>query len=183
MDAKKPVKVLITGGCRSGKSEYALRLAEDHTKKVFIATAEAGDREMAERIERHKKRRGKDWRTVEEPVDLVEALVRSKNNAKVVVIDCLTLWLSNLLVKGDSIERIMDQVDALAQEIGDAEADFIIVTNEVGAGIVPGNELARRFRDLAGLTNQRLAQVCDRVVLMVAGIPLVIKGENHGTIK
>jgi len=183
MSARKHVKVLVTGGCRSGKSEYALRIAEDREKKVFIATAEPGDGEMRERIERHKRRRGSEWRTVEEPIDLGGALAGSKAEADVVVIDCITLWLSNLLVRGDSEESILERVNALAEEVKEASADVIIVTNEVGSGIVPGNELSRRFRDLAGLANQRLTRVCERVVLMVAGISLIVKEEEHGKIE
>jgi len=181
MRVKSHWKVLVTGGGRSGKSEYALRLAEAHANKVFIATAESKDPEMAERIERHKLRRGQGWRTVEEPLDLVAALAEWKSGAEAVVIDCLTLWLSNLLLRGDSPESILNQVQALAQEVEKSSADLVMVTNEVGSGIVPENELARRFRELAGLVNQRLGKVCGRVVLMVAGIPLCIKEEDHGT--
>jgi len=181
MSAQGYWKVLVTGGCRSGKSEYALRLGEGFASKVFIATAEAKDPEMAERIMRHQQRRGEGWRTMEEPLNLPAALAAGGSEAEVVVIDCLTLWLSNLLLRGDSPESILDQIHALAQEVQKASTNLVLVTNEVGSGIVPENELARRFRNLLGLANQRLAEVCNRVVLMVAGIPLVIQEENHGT--
>lgn len=174
------IKALITGGCRSGKSEYALMLAGGSTNKVFIATAEARDQEMAERIERHKLRRGKDWKTVEEPLSLIEALSAYGSEADAVVVDCLSLWLSNMIVRGDNAEYILDRANDLARRVQDAESDLIIVTNEVGYGIVPENEMARTFRDMAGCANQILAGVCSQVILMVAGIPLVIKGDNVG---
>jgi adenosylcobinamide kinase/adenosylcobinamide-phosphate guanylyltransferase len=183
MSAQEILKVLITGGCRSGKSEYALGLAEGSANKVFLATAEGKDQEMCERIERHRLRRGRGWRTVEEPLNLVSALAGYKSEADLIVIDCVTLWLSNLLLRGDSPESILNQINALAREVQSAGTNLIMVTNEVGSGIVPVNDLARRFRDLVGFGNQRLAKVCHRVVLMVAGLPLVIKEENHGTVK
>jgi len=183
MSAGKHVKVLVTGGCRSGKSEYALRTVKGCERKVFIAIAEAKDEEMKERIKRHREKRGKDWRTVEEPIDLGGALAQSKREADVVVIDCITLWLSNLLGRGESDDSIMERINDLARKVKEASADVVIVTNEVGWGIVPGNEVSRRFRDLAGLANQRLAQACDRVVLMVAGMPVVIKEVDHGQVE
>ncbi|MFH1076811.1 MAG: bifunctional adenosylcobinamide kinase/adenosylcobinamide-phosphate guanylyltransferase [Pseudomonadota bacterium] len=181
------IKALITGGCRSGKSEYALGLAEASANRVFIATAEAKDHEMAERIERHKLRRGKGWKTVEEPLNLTAALLEHRNDAGVVVIDCLSLWLSNMILRGDGHEYILAQIKELAQEVQNAASNLIIVTNEVGCGVVPENKMARAFRDLAGCAGQQLACVCSLVVLMVAGIPLVIKENgkrrNYGKTK
>jgi adenosyl cobinamide kinase/adenosyl cobinamide phosphate guanylyltransferase len=172
-------KILITGGCRCGKSTYALNLAEGHTNRVFMATAEARDREMAERIERHKRQRNNTWRTIEEPLELAGSLAREMGPGGLVVIDCLTLWLSNLLVRGDTCESIMDKVNTLTEMIQDTPGNLIVITNEVGWGIVPEHELARQFRDLAGFANQRLAEVCSRVVLMVSGLPVIIKGESR----
>jgi adenosyl cobinamide kinase/adenosyl cobinamide phosphate guanylyltransferase len=172
------IKTLVTGGCRSGKSTFALEQARDYRKKVFIATATGGDEEMKKRIKVHKKTRGPGWRTLEEPFELSRALKKA-GTADFVVIDCLTLWLSNLLCRGDSPKAIEKKVESLAREILKARARVVIVTNEVGSGIVPENELARNFRDLAGLANQRLGQACNQVVLMVAGLPFIVKKGKH----
>ena len=159
--------VLLLGGARSGKSALAARLAADSGAPVsFIATAVAGDAEMAERIRAHRDARPAAWRTVEAPVDLVGA-VRSAAVGDFLVIDCLTLWVSNLLGEGASRAAI----DAAADELVLAlrGRDCVVVTNEVGLGIVPVNELARSFRDVLGSVNARLAESAERAVLMVAG--------------
>jgi adenosylcobinamide kinase/adenosylcobinamide-phosphate guanylyltransferase len=164
--------ILITGGARSGKS----LLAERQTlalgrPAVYIATAEAHDAEMAERIARHQSRRGDDWQTIAAPLELVEAL-DATDGAAPRLVDCLTLWLTNLMLGERDWESA---VAALAAALPRQAAPVILVTNEVGAGIVPENALARRFRDAAGLTNQRIAQACDELWLSVAGHPLRIK--------
>lgn len=168
---------LIIGGARSGKSAHAQSLAEAQAQRtggaaVMIATAEALDDEMAERIARHRAERGAAWRTVETPLELAEAITRL-DPADCAVVDCLTLWLSNLMFA----ERDLGAAtEALLQAAGRAQAEIILVTNEVGMSIVPENALARRFRDEAGRLNRRVAERADQVTVMFAGIPLVLKG-------
>lgn len=169
-------KILVTGGARSGKSDYALRLASRGRRRAFIATARAGDAHMAERISAHKRRRGRAFRTIEEPLNVGGAFEALSGKADVVVIDCLTIWLSNLVMEGKSDKAVLAKARELAREVKRFPGMVILVTNEVGMGIVPDNELGRRFRDLAGSTNQILAKSCDMVVLMSCGIAQVIKG-------
>lgn len=176
----RQIKTLVTGGCRSGKSSFALNMAGDKTDKIFIATAEALDGEMKQRIGRHRKSRGKSWKTIEAPIEVAEAL--AKNHVGVAVIDCVSLWLNNMMMAGMDDVEIEKKVAELAKEIGRAKCSVTVVTNEVGSGIVPENKSARRFRDLLGMANQRLAAACDRVVLMVAGLPLVVKEVTGGRI-
>ncbi|HTM06953.1 MAG TPA: bifunctional adenosylcobinamide kinase/adenosylcobinamide-phosphate guanylyltransferase [Verrucomicrobiae bacterium] len=167
--------VLITGGARSGKSRYAEeRARECGARFLYVATAEPRDDEMARRIAEHRARRGVEWTTVEEPVALQRALAGRSGAFDAAVIDCVTLWLSNLMSRADEIyiQRAVEEFIAAAQLV---DAPLFIVTNEVGSGIVPDNALARRFRDLAGWTNQRLAAAADEVVLVVAGLPVFIK--------
>jgi adenosylcobinamide kinase/adenosylcobinamide-phosphate guanylyltransferase len=169
--------ILITGGCRSGKSRYALDYANQHfSKKVYLATCEALDEEMAQRIEHHKKTRGPEWQTVEEPIEIVDRIRQCQNRADVILLDCITLWLSNLLMKWDLDSRIVDEADKLIDVIGLCQSSLIIVSNEVGMGIVPADPLSRRFRDLSGLISQKIAGVADSVVFMVSGIPMFLKG-------
>lgn len=163
--------ILITGGARSGKSTKALALAAPYAQKLYVATATAGDDEMHDRIERHKAERGADWSTVEEPLDLARAM-RVQPEA-VAVVDCLTLWLSNAMQANLAIEESLDDFIAAALQ---RHAPVIVVTNEVGLGIVPAFESGRRFRDLAGLANQRIAAAADTVWLMVCGLGLRVKG-------
>lgn len=167
--------ILVTGGARSGKSSYAESRARAFGERlVYIATAEAGDDEMAERIAAHKKRRGDRWVTVEEPIELPEALLRRSGAIDCALVDCLTLWLSNLLVGHDE-EFAVEKLAALLRILPGLGFHVVFVTNEVGWGIVPDNPLARKFRDLAGWVNQRIAEAADEVVLMVAGQPMVVK--------
>jgi adenosylcobinamide kinase/adenosylcobinamide-phosphate guanylyltransferase len=163
----------VLGGARSGKSRYAESLiANEPPPWIYVATAEALDQEMTTRIAEHRARREGRWRTIEAPRDLAGALARVPAGAAV-LIDCMTLWLSNLLLAEADIEaEIAGLEDALRRMQGTA----VLVANEVGFGIVPDNALARRFRDLQGRLNQRLAARADRVVLMVAGLPLFVKG-------
>ncbi len=174
------LKTLITGGCRSGKSQYALNLASKlSVRKVFIATAEANDEEMSMRIKKHQKERGPDWVTVEEPLNLVRALKEEKKKqTEIIVLDCITLWISNLLLKPLSPDEILMKVEEVLNYINQSKLKLIFITNEVGAGIVPENELGRKFRDLAGIVNQKFALHFDAVIHMVSGIPMVIK--NNG---
>jgi adenosylcobinamide kinase / adenosylcobinamide-phosphate guanylyltransferase len=166
-----PQLTLVLGGARSGKSRYAeSMIAALPPPWIFVATAEAGDAEMAERIALHRARRGKDWQTIEAPHDLAAALVEIDNAP--VLVDCLTLWLSNRMLAGADVEAETMHFEAA---LASRRAPVILVSNEVGSGIVPDNALARRFRDLQGRINQRIAARAGRVVLMIAGLPLVVK--------
>jgi adenosylcobinamide kinase/adenosylcobinamide-phosphate guanylyltransferase len=168
---------LITGGARSGKSAHALTLAQQApgTRRFFIATAEALDDEMHERIAHHRASRSADFVTIEEPTAIGTALLELAGRADVVVVDCLTLWISNLLMARRSDEKILAEARGLAGTMAGAPFASIVVTDEVGAGIVPENAMARRFRDLLGWANQAIAQTADHVVLMVAGYPMRVK--------
>lgn len=163
---------LVLGGARSGKSRFAEGLLARHAPPwLYVATAEAGDAEMVTRIAAHKARRGTDWMTREAPRDLVGALAEPGDRP--VLVDCLTLWLSNLMLADAAVDA---EISRLEQALEKARAPVVLVANEVGSGIVPDNALARRFRDLQGQLNQRLAARADRVVLVVAGLPLFVKG-------
>jgi adenosylcobinamide kinase/adenosylcobinamide-phosphate guanylyltransferase len=169
------MKTLVLGGVRSGKSRYAAQLAgEGRASVAMIVTAAAGDEEMAARIAAHRARRPAQWQVIEEPVDLGRAIRRATAPGSVVIVDCLTLWLSNLLAIDDR-KALEGQRDALKSAVSEASGTLVLVSNEVGSGIVPTNELARRFRDEAGVLHQELAQLCERVVWMVAGLPVVVK--------
>ncbi len=170
--------IFITGGCRSGKSRYALDYANHHfSKKFYLATGEPLDEEMARRVENHKKVRGPEWQTIEEPVEIVNR-IEHHGDEGVILLDCMTLWLSNLLIKWDDDQRVTDEVGKLTDALQKIHSSFIIVSNEVGMGIVPADPLSRRFRDLSGIANQRLAQQADTVIFMVSGIPLFLKGRE-----
>ena len=164
----------ILGGARSGKSRRALAIAESlgHTR-VFIATAEAWDDEMVERIVKHKAERGPGWSTIEAPLDLVAALGRLAPQSEVCVVDCLTLWLSNLMHFERDVEA---ETERLCETITNMLIPVILVSNEVGLGIVPEAPLGRTFRDAQGRLNQAVARVCDRVEFIAAGLPLILKG-------
>ncbi len=164
--------MLITGGARSGKSTFAeAQVLSLGQPAVYIATAEAHDAEMAQRIALHQSRRGPEWRTLNAPHDLCAALRDSDGDAPRLV-DCLTIWLSNLMLA----ERDWaSEAEALAETVAAQAAPVVLVTNEVGAGIVPENALARAYRDAAGLLNQRMAAVCDELWLVVSGYPLKVK--------
>jgi len=168
-------RILVLGGARSGKSSYAQRLAERAGAGpwTYIATAEPGDAEMAARIAAHRRDRGESWRTVEAPHDLATAVSGQSGPGRVVLVDCLTLWLSNRLLTGADLAA---EGESLAAAFAAAEGTVICVANEVGLGIVPDNPLARRFRDAAGRLNQDIAARADRVVFMAAGLPLAMKG-------
>jgi len=168
---------LITGGARSGKSAHALKLALPYQRKFFVATGEALDDEMTARIEFHRTTRPPDFTTVEEPVDVVAALEKLGNSADLVVLDCLTLWICNLMLR-DGIDdgAVLAEADKLAASLKVAPFASIVVTDEVGSGIVPTDHAeSRRFRDLLGWTNQKVAAVAQNVLLMVAGYPLKVK--------
>jgi len=174
-DLKQKV-IFVTGGAKSGKSSFALSEAAKHEgQKAFIATAEALDKEMVSRIEKHKGERGEGWDTYEEPLQIAETIARLTGRYSVIVLDCLTLWLSNALHRNADIEH---EIENFLNILRHKKQDLYIyiVSNEVGTGIVPENKLAREFRDLAGIMNQKVAGVSDEVFMMVAGIPVKIKG-------
>jgi adenosylcobinamide kinase/adenosylcobinamide-phosphate guanylyltransferase len=165
---------LVLGGARSGKSRYAERLVEEAADRgVYIATAEAKDEEMARRIAAHCARRGAFWRTLEEPLALVPAVAAASHPQTPVLVDCLTLWLSNLMFADEPVEA---RIEELCAALPRMPGPVVLVANEVGMGLVPETRLGRRFRDLAGALNQRLAALADRVVFLAAGLPLVLKG-------
>jgi len=175
--------ILVLGGARSGKSAFAQRMAQERggERVVYVATAEAGDAEMRQRIERHRQNRPATWRTVEAPREVTAAILDAQE-ARAVLIDCLTMWVSNRLVEADDVfspeleAEIMVEVEALATCAQQLEADLIIVSNEVGLGLVPPYPLGRAFRDIVGRVNQTLARQADEVYFMVAGIPMILKG-------
>jgi adenosylcobinamide kinase/adenosylcobinamide-phosphate guanylyltransferase len=169
---------LITGGSRSGKSTHAITLATadaSASRRYFIATAEALDDEMRARIAHHQASRPSEFITIEAPIDLQAAITSLETRADVAVLDCLTLWVSNLFGQDLNDGQILARADALANALRQLPFNIIVVTDEVGWGVVPDNPIARRFRDLLGWTNQKVAQVADRVLLMAAGYPLRLK--------
>lgn len=168
--------VFITGGARSGKSRLAESLAEGFgTPLCYIATGEARDEEMAVRIAAHRARRGNGWQTVEEPIRLMEALKAAEGRFQAVLVDCVTLWLTNLLLSHEDADQALAEVQALAALLPELTIPIVLVSNEVGMGIVPDNSLARSFRDLAGTANQTLAAAADEVYVTFSGIPLKLK--------
>lgn len=173
MEGRGSRTLLILGGARSGKSRYAQARAEAFDGElVYVATAQALDDEMAARIDQHRADRGPRWRTIEAPFDLADVIGVEARSDAVLVVDCLTLWLSNLMFAGrDSSAEAARLSEVLARAAG----PVILVANEVGLGIVPDNALARRFRDAAGIVNQAVAAVVDEAVLVVAGLSLRLK--------
>ena len=165
---------LILGGARSGKSRYGETLiAAEPAPWIYIATADTFDDEMTERIAEHRRRRGPGWTTIEEPRDLAAAIEQQTAKALPVLVDCLTLWLSNVMLAELAVEAETDRLLAALEHA--AGSRIVLVSNEVGLGIVPDNALARRFRDAHGRLNQRVAALADHVVLMAAGLPIVLK--------
>jgi adenosylcobinamide kinase/adenosylcobinamide-phosphate guanylyltransferase len=167
---------LVLGGARSGKSRYAIEQARASGGSVaVVATARALDADMAARIARHQAERPAGWTTLEEPRDLVAAARRAAASHDVLVIDCITVWVANLMERGDDDTAVLAAADDLAKLMRERLASHVVVSNEVGAGVHPPTALGRRFGDLLGFVNQRLAAAADRVTLMVAGIPLTVK--------
>jgi len=171
--------MLVIGGAKSGKSRFALDTCNrNREKRIFLATARAEDQEMEERIRRHQAERGPEWVTVEEPLDVAAKISALDNQDAVILVDCLTLWLNNLFMRyGEDQDRINQEIDGLAKQLACLRGAVVVVTNEVGTGIVPDNPLVRRYRDTAGFTNQRIAAVARKVVQIVAGIPIMLKDE------
>jgi adenosylcobinamide kinase/adenosylcobinamide-phosphate guanylyltransferase len=171
-------RIFVLGGCRSGKSSYALTTAQSFSNhnRVFIATCNPQDDEMRQRVARHQKDRDRSWKTVEAQLELPEAVDANSGKADVILVDCLTLWVSNLLMASADPDEIERQIPRLTAAIRNAKCPVVLVSNEVGQGIVPENKLARQFRDLVGYVNQAVAGCVDAVIWTVAGVPVKIKG-------
>ncbi len=166
--------VLVLGGARSGKSAYAESLLS-RAPLLYLATGQAHDEEMSERIKLHRDRRGPHWITLEEPLDLVDALYRHRSAFSGILVDCLTLWISNLMFA----ERdVFQATESLCSAITVTTVPLVLVSSEVGMGLVPETPLGRQFRDLQGMVNQRVARVCQEVVFVAAGLPLVLKDDK-----
>lgn len=197
--------ILITGGARSGKSTFAERLAKHYDSDViYVATAQIFDNEMADRVEKHRKQRPESWKLIEEPYDIENVLHRNDRADAVILLDCVTIWLSNLLLAGLADDQssdeqeiddpttskaypelesaILGRVKNVAEIASRSNATMLLVTNEVGLGIVPDNPLGRLYRDLSGKSNQLLAQSADKVYLVVAGYPLDVKKLGQATL-
>ena len=169
--------IFISGGARSGKSRLAeARAREFGSPLCYLATGQAGDEEMAARIARHQARRGPEWQTLEEPLRLLEAIRGHDGYFAAMLLDCVTLWLTNLLFHYDDPGRVLAEVRALAGAFKELQTPLVIVSNEVGMGIVPENQLARTFRDLAGEANELIATAADEVYVTFSGLPLKLKG-------
>jgi adenosylcobinamide kinase / adenosylcobinamide-phosphate guanylyltransferase len=173
--------LLVLGGARSGKSAYAQSLAETYgPQRLFLATAEAGDEEMAERIARHRAARTKGWTTLEQPLEVARALSAEARPGRIVLVDCLTLWLSNLMLAGRDPGQA---IAGLTEAIGALAGPAVLVSNEVGLGIVPDHALGREFRDWQGRANREVARACDAAVFIAAGLPVQLKPAPALTIR
>lgn len=173
-----PRITLVSGGSRSGKTAHALNLAMPFSNRIYLATAQAIDDEMCDRIARHQKERGDNFKTLEEPLDLAGALNRIPEGTEVVLIDCMTVWLGNLMHKNGVQLDPYAEVNAFIHALKSPPCNVIIVTNEVGSGIIPPDAMTRTYRDHAGWLNQDIAKVADEVVLVVCGLPLKLKGKD-----
>ena len=175
---------LVLGGVRAGKSSYAQRLASEGKRVLFAATAEAGDEEMTARIQAHRAARPADWDTLEEPIDLVSALTPLLHHYDMVLLDCLTIWVSNLLLRGEGSRSgrvdILSETKRLLELYAKADSTWIMVSNEVGLGVVPATQLGRGYADELGRVNQTVAAAADEVYFMAAGLPLPVKGREAG---
>lgn len=177
MKKEETSSILIGGGARSGKSSFAQKMAEELPgRRAYLATAQALDQEMEKRIAKHQADRGTNWHTtIEEPLELTGCLQQTSADFDIILVDCITLWLSNMMGRNDSDQQILQAIDALADSLNLLPATVILVSNEVGLGLVPEHPLGRRFRDLAGLANQRLAKACREVYFTVWGLPQKLK--------
>ncbi len=172
-------KTIVTGGARSGKSDFALELASSiKGEKIFLATAQAFDDEMKERIAKHKENRPHYWTTVEEPLRIVGRIKELDRKDVVVLVDCLGLWVSNILLSDEHKVNVGKLMAGLVNVAKAFKGSIVFVTNEVGSGIVPGDPLSREFRDVLGKLNQELMKICDSGVLLVSGAPLYLKGKR-----
>jgi adenosylcobinamide kinase/adenosylcobinamide-phosphate guanylyltransferase len=168
--------ILVIGGCRSGKSRHALYLAEQVSgQKIFIATCIPQDKEMEQRVLNHQQQRNTTWKAIEVPIFLPEAVNTYGAKGNVLLVDCLTLWINNLIMEDQNPAKIDTHIIELIRSLEKSECTVILVSNEVGCGIVPEHKLARLFRDITGFANQKVAGYADRVIWMVAGMPVKIK--------
>jgi adenosylcobinamide kinase/adenosylcobinamide-phosphate guanylyltransferase len=168
--------VLVLGGARSGKTAFAEQLAiRGGSRPAYLATAEALDAEMRDRVASHQATRAVQFATIEEPLALSDALIKAAKKHDIILVDCLTLWITNLLVANEDVALAVSELGATLVQLKTARV--ILVSNEVGLGIVPDNAMARTFRDLTGAAHQRLAEICDDVYFVAAGLPLTLKGE------
>ena len=168
--------LLVLGGARSGKSLYAEdRCSTEPGEKIYLATAQAHDEEMRLRIRQHQERRGSEWQLIEEPLELLAELERNAATDRTILVDCITLWVSNLMLGNRDVATHVAQLGDLVPSVA---GNVVFVSNEVGLGIVPDSALGRAFRDEAGLANQILADACTEVVFMTAGLPLWLKGRR-----
>ncbi len=170
-------KVLILGGCRSGKSRFALEKANRYQgyRKIFLATSMARDEEMSLRISRHQAERGSDWETIECPLDLPHRLENLDTKQSLLLVDCLTMWVNNLMMENINEDQVLDKFKRLHEAVQYIQSPIFLISNEVGMGIVPENKLVREYRDYLGLLNQKIAGCVDHVLLMVAGMPVTVK--------
>ncbi|MDH3326865.1 MAG: bifunctional adenosylcobinamide kinase/adenosylcobinamide-phosphate guanylyltransferase [Gammaproteobacteria bacterium] len=172
------MKQFIIGGMRSGKSRLAEQLAKDSGKNIiYVATSVANDKEMQARVIKHQQYRPEDWQTIEEPIKLAEVLQHNSRGDNYILVDCLTLWLTNLLMS-QSKSILESEIEQLINVLPKLPGEIIFVSNETGLGVIPMGELTRRFCDEAGLLHQKIAKICDRVIFTVAGLPHVIKGKD-----
>ncbi len=170
--------IFIIGGCKSGKSNFAqkLSLEIESNQRIYLATGVVTDKEMDRRVKRHREQRKGLFETVECPYDLIEEIEKRQKEGTLLLVDCLTMWINNLLFKGYSFEEIEKKIENFVDRINNARGTIVLVSNEVGLGIVPDNELSRQFRDLAGMFHQKVASVAHQVYFVVCGIPTLIKG-------
>jgi len=168
----------VTGGCRSGKSSHAQKLAESlaSDNRLYVATLQPMDTEMERRVTDHQAQRDDSWYTIEEPYDIVRVIEEEQGRAGVILVDCITLWVTNLFMAEQTEEEILAFVDAFAEAAAASRVPVVTVSNEVGMGIVPDNALSRQFRDIQGAANQRIAAKAHKVIFTVSGIPMTVKG-------
>ena len=172
---------LVLGGARSGKSRYAQELASAFERVVYIATARRGDAEMRAKIAQHRRDRPASWKTVEAPTGLDRVLREQSSSADLLLIDCITFYVANIMGRKSSARRkVKSHIERLCEAVREAQASVVIVSNEVGSGVVPPYRSGRDYRDLLGELNQQIAKVADRVILMVAGLPLTVKDRSQG---
>lgn len=169
--------MLVLGGARSGKSSFALDVCNNiEGKRYFIATAQAFDDEMEDRIKRHQEERGDEWNTIEETLEIYKKIKEVDDKSSIMLVDCLTLWLSNLYMKYESgTDIVYEKIDELVEGLSSIKGRVVLVSNEVGMGIVPENKLARLYRDAAGIMNRKIAEKADKVVITFSGMPMVLK--------
>ena len=168
--------VFITGSVRSGKSDFAVKLAKQWGKDViFLATCKPADNEMRKRVKKHKKSRPGEWKVIEENID-ISSVIKNTKKDKLVIIDCITLWVSSLLLSGLKEKKIIEKINEFTDTLKKTKLPLVIVSNEVGWGIVPDNEISRIFRDIIGIAHQKISKVSQEVYLLVSGIALKIKG-------